>query len=71
MFTDDQLDQVLGLLRDPDPPLGAEPSTLDVAAAFRRIPRDALGDPWNRFITATAMAPDLPLVTRDRRITEL
>jgi PIN domain nuclease of toxin-antitoxin system len=33
-------------------------------------PRDALGDPWDRFITATAMALGLPLVTRDRRIRE-
>jgi hypothetical protein len=32
---------------------------------------DALGDPWDRFIIATAMALELPLVTRDRRITEL
>jgi PIN domain nuclease of toxin-antitoxin system len=70
-FTDDQLDQVVGLLCDPDSTLEAEPITLDVAAAFRQIPRDALGDPWDRFITATAMALGLPLVTRDRRITEL
>jgi PIN domain nuclease of toxin-antitoxin system len=69
-FTDDQLDQVLGLLRDPKTSLEAEPITLDVTAAFRQIPRDALGDPWDRFITATAMALDLPLVTRDRRIRE-
>ncbi|MGR6962858.1 type II toxin-antitoxin system VapC family toxin [Geodermatophilus sp. URMC 61] len=69
-FTDDQLDQVLGLLRDPETSLEAEPITLDIAAAFRQIPRDALGDPWDRFITATAMALDLPLVTRDRRITD-
>lgn len=69
-FTDDQLDQVFGLLRDPETSLEAEPVTLDVAAAFRQIPRDALGDPWDRFITATAVALDLPLVTRDRRIRE-
>ena len=69
-FTDDQLDQVLGLLRDPETSLEAEPITLDVTAAFRQIPRDALGDPWDRFITATAMALDLPLVTRDQRITD-
>jgi PIN domain nuclease of toxin-antitoxin system len=69
-FTDDQLDQVLGLLRDPETSLEAEPITLDVTAAFRQIPRDALGDPWDRFITATAMALGLPLVTRDRRIRE-
>ncbi|ADB74187.1 type II toxin-antitoxin system VapC family toxin [Geodermatophilus obscurus] len=69
-FTDDQLDQVVELLRDPESSLEAEPITLDVAAAFRQIPRDALGDPWDRFITATAMALGLPLVTRDRRICE-
>jgi len=69
-FTDDQLDQVLRLLRDPETSLEAEPITLDVTAAFRQIPRDALGDPWDRFITATAVALDLPLVTRDRRIRE-
>jgi PIN domain nuclease of toxin-antitoxin system len=69
-FTDDQLDQVVGLLGDPDSTLEAEPITLDVTAAFRQIPRDALGDPWDRFITATAMALGLPLVTRDRRIRE-
>lgn len=45
MFTDDQLGQVLGLLRDPDTSLEAEPINLDVAAALRQIPRDALGDP--------------------------
>ena len=45
--------------------------TLEVAAACQRIPRDALGDPWDRFISAPAMALELPLVTRDRKITEL
>ncbi|WP_167760861.1 type II toxin-antitoxin system VapC family toxin [Geodermatophilus sp. DF01-2] len=70
-FTDDQLGQVVGLLRDPESPLEVEPITLEVAAAFQEIPRDRLGDPWDRFITAAAMALGLPLVTRDRRITEL
>ena len=69
-FTDDQLDRVLGLLHDPKTSLEAEPITLVVTAAFRQIPRDALGDPWDRFITATAMALGLPLVTRDRHIRE-
>jgi PIN domain nuclease of toxin-antitoxin system len=70
-FTDDQLDRVVGLVRDPESALEAEPVTLEVAAAFRQIPRDALGDPWDRFITATAMALSLPLVTRDGRIRKL
>jgi hypothetical protein len=33
-FTDDQLDRVLGLLRDPNSSLQAEPIILDVAGAF-------------------------------------
>ena len=55
-FTDDQLGELVGLLRDPSSPLEAAPVTLEVAAALQRIPRDALGDPWDRFISATAMA---------------
>jgi PIN domain nuclease of toxin-antitoxin system len=70
-FTDDQLNEVVGLLCQPESPLEGEPVTLDLTAAFRQIPREALGDPWDRFITATAMALELSLVTRDRRITEL
>lgn len=69
-FTDDQLDQVVALVLDPETSLEAEPITLDVTATFRQIPRDTLGDPWDRFITATAMALGLPLVTRDGRIRE-
>ncbi|GAB3326178.1 hypothetical protein GCM10027451_51350 [Geodermatophilus aquaeductus] len=45
--------------------------SLEVAAAFQRIAREVLGDPWDRFIGAAGMALDLPLVNRDRRITEL
>jgi PIN domain nuclease of toxin-antitoxin system len=37
----------------------------------QRIPGNALGDPWDRVTGATAMALELPLVTRDQRITEL
>jgi PIN domain nuclease of toxin-antitoxin system len=70
-LTDDQLGELVGLLHDPSSPLAAAPVTLEVAAAFQRIPRDALGDPWDRFISATAMALELPLITRDRKMTEL
>ena len=70
-FTHDHQGALVALLHDPSSPLEAAPVTLEVAAAFQRIPRDALGDPWDRFISATAMALELPLVTRDRKITEL
>lgn len=39
-----------------------------VADKFTTIDRDLLRDPWDRFIVATALALDLPLVTADRRI---
>ena len=70
-FTDHQLGGLVGLLHDPSSPLEAVPVALEVVAGFQRIPRDVLGDPWDRFIGATAMALELPLVTRDRKITEL
>lgn len=39
-----------------------------VARKFITIDRNLLRDPWDRFIVATALALDLPLVTADRRI---
>ncbi len=42
-----------------------QPIDLDVIDATTSIPRDLLGDPWDRFIVATARALDVALVTRD------
>lgn len=39
-----------------------------VADAFVSIDRTVLADPWDRFIVATALALDVPLVTRDHLI---
>ncbi len=41
------------------------PIDLDVIDATTSIPRDLLGDPWDRFIVATARALDVVLVTKD------
>lgn len=46
------------------------PIDLAVTDAATSIPRDVLGDPWDRFIVATAKALGLSLVTRDGRIRE-
>lgn len=45
-----------------------EPIDARVADASTAIPRASLGDPWDRFIVATAKALDLPLATRDEPI---
>jgi len=50
------------------PNVDLHPIDVAVADATISIPRDALGDPWDRFILATARALQLPLVTRDGRI---
>jgi PIN domain nuclease of toxin-antitoxin system len=42
-----------------------QPIDLDVIDATTSIPRDLLGDPWDRFIVATARALNVALVTRD------
>ena len=36
---------------------------------FERVPLESLGDPFDRFILATAVHLRLPLVTKDRAIT--
>ncbi len=45
-----------------------EPVNLAVADAWHRIPRTVLADPWDRLIVATAMALQLPLVSKDEAI---
>jgi len=50
------------------PTMGFSPVDEAVAGKFTTIDRDVLRDPWDRFIVATALAFDLPLVTADRRI---
>jgi PIN domain nuclease of toxin-antitoxin system len=42
-----------------------------VARAVSRIPRTAVGDPFDRMIAATALARAAPLVTYDRRFRQV
>lgn len=46
------------------------PIDVSIVNFYETIPLDVLRDPWDRFITATAMALDLPLVSRDEAITK-
>jgi PIN domain nuclease of toxin-antitoxin system len=45
-----------------------QPVDLAIIDTTTAIPRDLLSDPWDRFITATARALSVPLVTRDQAI---
>lgn len=56
------------LLADPESALDPVPVTVEVAAAYERIPLQMLRDPWDRFIVATANVLNAPLVTADSKI---
>jgi PIN domain nuclease of toxin-antitoxin system len=58
--------------------LDAEGSSFEVVPvdeavgwALGRIPRDAVGDPFDRMIAATALVREVPLVTYDRKLIAL
>ncbi len=50
------------------PVVDLHPITVEIADAYTEIDRGVIGDPWDRFILATAQALALPLVTRDAAI---
>jgi PIN domain nuclease of toxin-antitoxin system len=50
------------------PALELHPVDVAVADAYTTISRDQLSDPWDRFIVATALVLQAPLVTRDGAI---
>jgi PIN domain nuclease of toxin-antitoxin system len=66
-------DANLAELRDmlvSSPALILQPIDIAVVDATTSIPRELLTDPWDRFIVGAARALALPLVTRDRAISE-
>lgn len=67
----EDLTALRSLVNDPDTALVAQSIDMDVATAAERIPLDRLRDPYDRLILGTAIALDVPLVTRDNKIREL
>jgi PIN domain nuclease of toxin-antitoxin system len=50
------------------PAIDLHPIDVAIADAYTTIPQETLRDPWDRFIVATSVALQVPLVTRDGAI---
>lgn len=64
----DAFDRFVDSVGQENPSFAVVPVDSAIAAALRKIPRDAVPDMPDRIIAATAVYLGLPLVTRDRRL---
>jgi len=70
-LTEADLDAVHAVLDADGTSFEIAPVDAATAWAVGGIPRDAVADPWDRMIAATAIARDVALVTYDRKLTTL
>lgn len=68
-FDAEQVRRLWAVTADPALNISAADITSSVVEHFDRPELQALRDPWDRLITATAIDRGLPLVTRDEAIT--
>ena len=70
-YTEQEFVELVGVLDVEDSSFDVVPVDNEIARAIGRIPREAVTDPFDRMIAATALVLDLPLVTRDGRLRKL
>ena len=64
----DLASRVLQYFQGPNATFSMSSLSLDVALAVQKIPRQQVPDMLDRIIAATALALDVPLVSKDRKI---
>lgn len=67
----DLVDLVLQLLREGSDNYQLAPLDLRIVESITRVPRDVVPDMPDRVITATALALDLPLISKDSAIAKV
>ena len=67
-FTEELIRRLLEALRNPNNVLCLAPLDLSIAQALRQVPREQVPDMPDRIVAATALALELPLITRDGKI---
>jgi len=70
-LTEEHFDAMLAALLAPDSAFEIAPFDGVMAQTVAEIPRDPVGDPFDRMIAATAVALGVPLVTCDRKLRAL
>lgn len=67
-FSEADFVEFTGVLTPADSPFVVAPIDEELALRVGDIPRDMVGDPWDRMIAATALTLEVPLVTRDANL---
>ena len=70
-LTEDDLDALHAVLNAEGSSFEVAPIDAAVGWAVGRIPRDAVSDPWDWIVAATALVHYVPLVTYDRKLLAL
>ena len=71
VLTEQDIDAIHAMLAAEGSGFEVVPVDQPVGWALGRVPRDAVGDPFDRMIAATALVRHVPLVTYDRKLTAL
>ena len=71
LLTDEAFAKIREVLSDSAGVFECAPLGHEIASRLPEIPRASVKDPWDRIIAVTALERQLPLITRDRLLSNL